>query len=274
MDKLGSIGIFDSGYGGLTVFQEIVEELPQYNYIYLGDNARAPYGTRSFETVYQYTWQCVQALFDLGCPLVVLACNTASAKALRSIQTEKLPSYFETKNVLGVIRPTTEKVGEFSETRHIGILATPGTVKSNSYSIEIKKFFPDIQVFQEACPIWVSLVENNEIDGLGAEYFVKKHIDQLLVKSPKIDTIVLACTHYPLLYPLIRKFTPPEIQILQQGELVAKSLKEYLSRHPEMDKLLKKEAETQFYTTENPEVFNEKGGLFLGKDVKSTQLFL
>ena len=274
MSSSGSIGVFDSGYGGLTVFREIVKELPQYNYIYLGDNARVPYGSRSFETVYQYTWQCVQALFDLGCPLVILACNTASAKALRTIQVENLPQYKGTKNVLGVIRPTTEQIGEYTTTRHVGILATPGTVKSNSYRIEIERFFPDIQVFQEACPIWVSLVENNEIDGEGASYFVQKHIDQLLKKSSKIDTIVLGCTHYPLLYPLIRKFTPSHISILQQGELVAKSLKEYLSRHQALETQLEKQSLTRFYTTDNAESFDEKGRLFFQKEVRSTQLQL
>lgn len=272
MNNSGSIGVFDSGYGGLTVFREIVKEVPQYNYIYLGDNARVPYGSRSFETVYQYTWQCVQALFDLGCPLVILACNTASAKALRTIQIENLPQYKGSKNVLGVIRPTTETIGEFTKTRHVGVLATSGTVKSNSYRIEIERFFPDIQVFQEACPLWVSLVENNETDSEGAAYFVKKHIDQLLEKSPKIDTIVLGCTHYPLLYPLIRKFTPPSITILQQGELVAKSLKKYLSRHEILERQLTKENKISFYTTDSSEAFNEKGGLFFGQDVYSTQL--
>lgn len=272
MSNSGSIGVFDSGYGGLTVFREIVKELPQYNYIYLGDNARVPYGSRSFETVYQYTWQCVQALFDLGCPLVILACNTASAKALRTIQVENLPPYKGSKKVLGVIRPTTERIGEFTKSRHVGILATAGTVKSNSYRIEIERFFPDIQVFQEACPIWVSLVENNETDSEGASYFVKKHIDQLLAKSPQIDTIVLGCTHYPLLYPLIRKFTPPSITILQQGELVAKSLKEYLARHEDLETELTKESNISFYTTDNAQAFNEKGGLFFGQEVYSTQL--
>jgi glutamate racemase len=274
VNKPGPIGIFDSGYGGLTVFKEIIKELPEYNYIYLGDNARIPYGTRSFETVYQYTWQCVQALFELGCPLVVLACNTASSKALRSIQTNDLPQLSENRKVLGVIRPTTERIGEFTTSRHVGILATPGTVKSNSYAIEIKRFFPDIQVFQEACPIWVSLVESNEINSSGAAYFVKKHIDQLLARSPKIDTILLACTHYPLLYPLIRKFTPPSIQIIQQGEIVAKSLSTYLEKHEDVDQNLKKEGKILFYTTESPEVFNEKGGLFFGQAVNSAHISL
>ena len=274
MNKQGPIGIFDSGYGGLTVFKEIIKELPQYNFVYLGDNARVPYGTRSFETVYQYTWESVQALFELGCPLIVLACNTASSKALKSIQTINLPQFPDNRRVLGVIRPTTERIGEFTKSRSVGILATPGTVMSNSYKIEIKRFFPDIEVFQEACPIWVSLVENNEINSPGAEYFVKKHIDQLLAKSDKIDTILLACTHYPLLYPLIRKFTPPSIQILQQGEIVSKSLSKYLENHPEIDNQLKKDSEILFYTTESPEVFNEKAGLFFGKEVNSTHISL
>ena len=274
MNNSGPIGIFDSGYGGLTVFKEIIKDLPQYNYIYLGDNARIPYGTRSFETVYQYTWQCVQALFELGCPLVVLACNTASAKALKSIQTNDLPLLPDNRRVLGVIRPTTERIGEFTKSRHVGILATPGTIKSNSYAIEIKRFFPDIQVFQEACPIWVSLVESNEINSSGAAYFVKKHIDQLLARSPKIDTILLACTHYPLLYPLIRKFTPPSIQILQQGKIVSRSLSKYLEHHQDIDQKLKKEAEILFYTTENPEAFNEKAGLFFGQEVNSVHISL
>ncbi|MFB5944951.1 glutamate racemase [Albibacterium profundi] len=270
----GPIGIFDSGYGGLTVFKEIVKLLPQYDYIYLGDNARVPYGTRTFETVYQYTWQCTRTLFEMGCPLVVLACNTASAKALRTIQMNNLPAYPESKKVLGVIRPTTERIGEFTKTRHVGILATPGTIKSESYRIEIERFFPDISVYQEACPMWVSLVENNEMDTAGAAYFVKKHVDQLLKQSPYIDTIVLACTHYPLLYPLIRKFTPPSITIMEQGGLVAESLKDYLNRHQELDSSLSKGSHKKFFTTENPTIFNEKGGIFYEKEVKSTQIFV
>lgn len=274
LKKTGPIGVFDSGYGGLTVFREIVKELPHYDYIYLGDNARVPYGTRSFETVHQYTWQCVQALFERGCSLVVLACNTASAKALRTIQMDDLPAMHPDKKVLGVIRPTTESIGRFTESRHVGILATPGTVKSNSYKIEIERFFPDIKVYQEACPMWVPLVENNEIDNAGAEYFVEKNISRLLRKSPHIDTLVLACTHYPLLYPIIRKFTPPSIQILQQGSLVAKSLGNYLGRHPEIDQRIDKQGGIRFYTTENQESFNEKGQLFFGREVDSEQLTL
>lgn len=274
LEKSGPIGIFDSGYGGLTVFREIIKELPHYDYIYLGDNARVPYGTRSFETVHQYTWQCVQALFELGCSLVILACNTASAKALRTIQMEDLPRAHPDRKVLGVIRPTTESIGRFTESRHVGILATPGTVKSNSYKIEIERFFPDIKVFQEACPIWVPLVESNEIDNAGAAFFIEKNINQLLKQSPYIDTLVLACTHYPVLYPIIRKFTPPSIQILQQGSLVAKSLSEYLQRHPEIDQRIQKQGKIRFYTTENPESFDEKGRLFFGREVNSQQLNL
>ncbi|WP_118193089.1 glutamate racemase [Albibacterium indicum] len=272
--RQGPIGVFDSGYGGLTVFKEIVRLLPEYDYVYLGDNARVPYGTRTFETVYQYTWECTRALFEMDCPLVILACNTASAKALRTIQMTNLPVYPEEKKVLGVIRPTTERIGEFTKTKHVGILATPGTVKSESYRIEIEKFFPEIQVYQEACPIWVSLVESNEIDTAGAAYFVKKHIDQLLKQSPLIDTIILACTHYPLLYPLIRKFTPSQISVIEQGELVAESLKEYLTRHHELNTRLTKGGTKKFYTTENPRIFNEKGGIFFGKEVYSTQIFV
>lgn len=270
----GPIGVFDSGYGGLTVFKEIVKLLPEYDYIYLGDNARVPYGTRSFETVYQYTWECTRNLFEMGCPLVILACNTASAKALRSIQKTNLPVYPTQKKVLGVIRPTTERIGEFSETREIGILATPGTVKSESYRLEIKKFFPDIVVYQEACPMWVSLVENNEMHTAGTSYFVKKHIDQLLSQSSKIDAIILACTHYPLLYPLIRKFTPPHIKIIQQGELVSTSLKDYLTRHQTLATLLTKGGKRKFFTTENPDVFNDKAGLFFENEVQATQIFV
>ncbi len=274
LTEKGPIGIFDSGYGGLTVFREIVKQLPQYDYIYLGDNARVPYGTRSFKTVHQYTWECVQALFRQGCSLVILACNTASAKALRTIQMEDLPLGFPDKKVLGVIRPTTENIGSFTRSRHVGILATPGTVRSDSYKIEIQRFFPDITVYQEACPIWVPLVENNEVDSPGAEYFVEKHIAQLLSRSPLIDTLVLACTHYPLLYPLIRKFSPPSVQILEQGSLVAESLRDYLNRHPEVEERIDQQGDIRFYTTEDPQSFDEKGALFFGRAVKSMKLDL
>lgn len=269
---MGPIGIFDSGYGGLTVFKEILKELPQYDYIYLGDNARVPYGTRSFETVYEYTLQCVTKLFDMGCPIVILACNTASAKALRTIQQKDLQNFPENKKVLGVIRPTTEIIGNFTKTRSIGILATPGTVQSNSYSLEIRKFFPDVKVYQEACPMWVPIVENNAIHHEGTPFFIQESINNLLAQSPDIDTFVLACTHYPILYPLIRELTPSNILIVCQGELVSASLKDYLKRHSEIESECTKNGEISFYTTENPEAFNEKAALFFGKTVEAKHI--
>lgn len=269
MEQQGAIGIFDSGYGGLTVFKEIQNTLPQYDYIYLGDNARVPYGTRSFETVYQFTKECVFKLFDLGCNLVILACNTASAKALRSIQQHDLP---QGKKVLGVIRPTTESINQYTQSNNIGILATQGTVLSESYLIEIEKFHPQIKVWQQACPFWVPLVENNEIDSQGAHYFIKKDIQELLAKSPDIDTIVLACTHYPILYPIIREYTPKDIQILAQGELVAESLKKYLERHPEIEQKCSKNKLTQFYTTDDEQQFSQKAKVFFAKDIQAKHI--
>ncbi|SEK63544.1 glutamate racemase [Parapedobacter koreensis] len=271
---MGPIGIFDSGYGGLTVFREIVKALPQYDYIYLGDNARVPYGTRSFETVYAYTKECVESLFAMGCRLVVLACNTASAKALRTIQQRDLPLYTDLHKVLGVIRPTTEVIGHYTHTRHVGILATPGTVKSASYPIEIHKFFPDVAVYQQACPLWVPLVENNELDSQGAAYFVEADINRLLQQSPDIDTVILACTHYPLLLPLIRRFMPPHIQVLAQGKLVASSLVDYLQRHPEVETLCTKNNTIRFFTTDNAADFEERAGRFYGKTVTADELKL
>ncbi|MBC7914446.1 MAG: glutamate racemase [Pyrinomonadaceae bacterium] len=268
----GPIGVFDSGYGGLTVFKEIVKELPEYDYIYLGDNARVPYGTRSFETVYRYTWECVQQLFEQGCNLVILACNTASAKALRSIQQNDLPLLPDVRRVLGVIRPTAEVVGDYTKTGKVGILATPGTVASGSYVIEIEKFFPHLEVFQEACPMWVPLVENNELDNPAADYFVKKNLDHLFNQNPDIDTLVLACTHYPLLLNTIQQFAGADVRIISQGNLVAKSLKDYLERHPEIDNLCSKNAEQFFFTTESSTDFNKKAALFLDKDLNSKQL--
>lgn len=231
----GPIGVFDSGYGGLTILDKIREVLPEYDYIYLGDNARAPYGTRSFEVVYEFTRQAVNKLFDMGCHLVILACNTASAKALRSIQMNDLPQIDPARRVLGVIRPTVECVGEISKNQHIGVLATAGTIKSESYPLEIHKLFPEIQVSGTACPMWVSLVENNESQDEGADYFIRKYIDQLLSKDPQIDTVILGCTHFPILLPKIRQYIPDHISIIAQGEYVAESLKDYLKRHPEMD---------------------------------------
>lgn len=273
------IGIFDSGYGGLTVMREIVRALPQYDYVYLGDNARTPYGTRSFETVYQYTLECVQRLFALGCPLVVLACNTASAKALRNIQQLDLPRLFpgpngSTRRVLGVIRPTTEVIGTYSQTRHVGILATRGTVLSESYVVEIEKFFPDVRVFQEACPMWVPLIENGEFDRPGADYFVKQHLDRLLAQSSDIDTLLLACTHYPLLLPKIRQYAPANVTILSQGEIVARSLADYLNRHTELALQCSQTGQRVFLTTDSPNDFSRQATAFWGQPVAATYLAL
>lgn len=270
--NMGPIGVFDSGYGGLTVFREIVRELPQYDYVYLGDNARVPYGTRSFETVYAYTKECVEQLFSMGCHLVILACNTASAKALRTIQQKDLPTYTDIRKVLGVIRPTTEVIGHHTRSRQVGILATSGTVKSGSYPIEIHKFFPDIRVYQQACPLWVPLVENNELDTPGTAFFVKKNIDELLRQCPGIDTIILACTHYPLLLPAINTYVPKHIQVLSQGKLVAKSLADYLLRHPEVETVCSKGAALRFYTTDSAADFAEKARAFYGKKIKADTL--
>ncbi len=271
-NKYSPIGVFDSGFGGLTILKELVKILPQYDFLYLGDNARAPYGSRSFETVYNYTLESVNALFDKGCELIILACNTASAKALRTIQQKDLPLINPHKRVLGVIRPTAEVVGNFSKTKHIGVFATPGTVNSESYLIEINKFFPDVTVFQEACPMWVSLIENNEINHEGSDYFVKKHIDQLFNQSEKIDTIILGCTHYPLIKSLILKYLPANITLLSQGEIVANSLKDYLSRHPELEKLITKNNQISFFTTDYPHHFNKQASLFFGSEVVSQHL--
>lgn len=268
------IGIFDSGYGGLTVLKEIVAKLPQYDYLYLGDNARAPYGTRSFETVYHYTLQCVEWFFKQGCPLVILACNTASAKALRTIQQNDLPKLDGNKRVLGVIRPTTEIIGNFTKTKQVGILGTNGTVQSNSYPIEINKFYPGIKVYQHACPVWVPLVENNEFNSSGVDYFIKKDIDTLLRQSSKIDTLLLACTHYPLLIDKIKQFIPKGMAIVSQGEIVAKSLEGYLNRHPEIEEKCSKTGKLSFYTTDSTEDFDDHAAIFFGKPVKSSHLEL
>jgi glutamate racemase len=266
------IGVFDSGYGGLTVLKEIVKQLPQYDYLYLGDNARAPYGTRSFETVYEYTLECVQQLFSMGCELVIVACNTASAKALRTIQQKDLPRIAPDKRVLGVIRPTTEVVGKYSKTGHVGVLGTTGTVNSDSYPIEIKKFFPDIVVSQEACPVWVPLVENNEFETEGADFFVKKNLDALLERDKQIDTIILGCTHYPLLINKIKKHLPDNITILSQGEIVSKSLGDYLKRHTELEQKCSKGGSIEFITTDSTENFDKAASIFFGKTVKSKQI--
>ncbi len=271
---MSPIGIFDSGYGGLTVMKSIVQFLPGYDYIYLGDNARTPYGNRSFETVYNYTWEAVQWLFNKGCPLVILACNTASAKALRSIQQQNLPVSFPENRVLGVIRPTAEIMDQFTTTRKIGILATRGTVQSNSYVLEIQKLFPSIEIFQQACPLLVPLVENNEFDNHGADFFIKKYLHELLSQDQGIDTILLACTHYPVLLKKITEYTPVHIKIVSQGEIVAHSLADYLGRHPEMEQRLSRAASWQFFTTDSEKDFNDHAPVFFGSLVKSTHVII
>ncbi|MET0462826.1 MAG: glutamate racemase [Chitinophagaceae bacterium] len=274
MHKANPIGVFDSGYGGLTVLKEIVQRLPEYDYLYLGDNARAPYGNRSFDTVYQYTLQCVEWFFEQGCSLVILACNTASAKALRTIQQNDLPEIAPDKRVLGVIRPTTEVIGSFSETNSIGVLATNGTVASNSYPVEIAKFFPELNVFQEACPMWVPLIENNEHQSPGADFFIKKNLRQIFQKGKDIDTILLACTHYPLLKDKISEYLPAGVKLISQGEIVANSLADYLERHPEIEKLCSKNGQRAFYTTDSPDDFDNHATVFFGEAVRSQHMNL
>lgn len=270
----GPIGVFDSGYGGLTILHGIRQLLPQYNYIYLGDNARAPYGPRSFDVVYEFTRQAVKKLFEMGCHLVILGCNTASAKALRSIQQNDLPKWDPSRRVLGVIRPTAEIIGKLTRNNHVGLLATEGTVKSHSYDMEIAKFWPQIKITGQACPFWVALVEYNEADSPGADYFVKKRIDQLMQKDPEIDTIILGCTHFPLLMPKIVKYTKPGIRIVPQGEYVATSLKDYLKRHPEMEKNLTRGGKTLYYTTENVDKFKESATIFLHEKIEAEHINL
>lgn len=268
------IGIFDSGYGGLTVLKEIKKHLPQYDFIYLGDNARTPYGTRSYETVYQFTRECVEWLFTQNCPLIILACNTASAKALRTIQQKDLVQRKDGNNVLGVIRPTAEVAGNYTKTKHIGVLGTSGTVKSESYLIEIQHFFPEVTIFQQACPLWVPLIENNEHLSEGAEYFIKKDIAALLKQSRDIDTVLLGCTHYPLLKETIERLLPKGITIISQGEIVAKSLGDYLNRHPEMGARCSKNAVMKFYTTDSTEDFDKHSINFYGEIVHSVHVDL
>lgn len=270
----GPIGIFDSGYGGLTILSKFREIMPEYDYIYLGDNARTPYGTRSFEVVYEFTLQAVRKLFELGCPLVILACNTASAKALKSIQQNDLPYLDSSRRVLGVIRPTAEQVGTLTKNGHVGILATSGTVKSESYPLEIHKLFPEIKVTATACPLWVPLVENGEASSEGADYFVKKYIDEILAKDPLIDTLILGCTHYPLLIDKIRQYTPKHIQLMPQGEYVGQSLKDYLKRHDEMDMRCSKNHRCMFLTTESVDKFKESASLFLHEEINVKSITL
>ncbi|MFZ9662325.1 MAG: glutamate racemase [Bacteroidia bacterium] len=270
--KKGKIGIFDSGYGGLTVMRSIVDALPDYNYLYLGDNARAPYGNRSFDTVYHYTLECVNWLFDEGCDLVILACNTASAKALRQIQQVDLPKRNDNKRVLGVIRPTTESIGEYSKAGVIGVLGTAGTVASKSYPIEIAKFYPEMIVEQEACPMWVYLVEHNQMNGEGADYFVKQHVDRILARNPKIDTLLLACTHYPLLIKTIKKFVPDSIKLVTQGGIVAEKLIDYLSRHSEIETGLMKGKQRDFVTTDDASTFDLQASMFFGDSISARHI--
>lgn len=269
--QMSSIGVFDSGYGGLTILKQLVRTLPQYDFLYLGDNARTPYGTRSFGVVYEYTLQAVKYLFSQNCPLIIIACNTASAKALRNIQQLDLPVIAPERRVLGVIRPSVEKVGEITKNGHVGVVGTPGTVQSETYPIELEKWSGGKvkSVVQEACPLWVPLVENNEIDSEGAEYFVRKNITNILGKDKNMDTLILGCTHYPLLINQIRKFVPENIRILEQGQIVAEKLQDYLFRHPEIESKLSKNGRIKFQTTEAAENFNEKAALFLGQAVNA-----
>lgn len=269
-----SIGVFDSGYGGLTILKEIVRLLPQYNYIYLGDNARAPYGTRSFEMVYRYTGEAVKKLFEFGCRLVILACNTASAKALRTIQQVDLPGWDPEKRVLGVIRPSVEALEQYSRNGHVGILATRGTVNSLSYPMELEKLYGKdrFKITQLACPMWVPLVENNELEGEGTVYFIRKYVRELFAVDPEIDTVVLACTHYPLLRPLIVQCMPPRVQVVGQGHIVADSLGAYLQRHPELEERLGTGGGVTYYTTDEAEYFERMGGIFMGEEIKCTRL--
>lgn len=268
------IGVFDSGYGGLTILRDIVRRLPQYDYLYLGDNARAPYGSRSFDCVYDFTLQAVRHLFAQGCPLVILACNTASAKALRSIQQRDLPGIDPSRRVLGVIRPTAEAIGQLSPGGRVGVMGTPGTIASQSYVMEIAKLHPDFRVTGQACPMWVPLVENREADGPGADYFVRKYIDELLDAAPDIDTIILACTHYPLLYPKIRAAAPEGVRLVCQGQIVADSLADYLRRHPEMERRLSRGGSVTYQTTEHPDKFNSLASVFVNADVRARHVEL
>lgn len=270
----GPIGVFDSGYGGLTILSKFKEILPQNDFIYLGDNARTPYGTRSFEIVYEFTRQAVTRLFELGCHLVILACNTASAKALRSIQINDLPHLDPERRVLGVIRPTVECIGNITRSRHIGILATSGTIKSESYVMEVRKLFPEIKVTGQACPMWVPLVEYNEAQAPGADYFVQKYIDELLTRDDQIDTVILGCTHYPLLLNKIKQYMPAGIHIVSQGELVAHSLQDYLKRHPEMDARCTRGGQCIYFTTEAEEKFADSASTFLNESINVSHLDL
>jgi len=268
------IGVFDSGFGGLTILRKFQQLMPEYDYVFLGDNARAPYGSRSFETVYAYTLQAVRRLFSMGCPLVVLACNTASAKALRSIQQNDLPLINPQNRVLGIIRPTAEMIKSYTNTNHVGVLGTVGTVSSMSYVLEIQKLYPEIRVYQQACPMLAALVENGEIDNPGTDYFVARYLGQLMEQCPDIDSVILGCTHYPLLMGSFQKACPDGIRFIPQNEIVANSLSDYLMRHPEMDARLSKNARTFYYTTDNTSAFDKAASLFLGREVRSQHIDL
>ena len=270
----GPIGVFDSGFGGLSILREIRKVLPQYDYLFLGDNARAPYGNRSFDLVYEFTLQAVKHLFSKGCHLVILACNTASAKALRSIQQRDLPVIAPTRRVLGVIRPTVEKVGDITHTGHIGIFGTPGTIQSGSYNIEINKLHPNFKVYGQACPMWVPLVENQESDGPGADYFVQKYINALLEQCDDIDSVILGCTHYPLLMRKIRQYMPQHVTVIPQGEIVAESLADYLRRHPEMECRCRRGGTCHYLTTEDAEKFDSLAGIFVNEQVHAEKITL
>ena len=270
----GPIGVFDSGYGGLTILDEIRRKLPQYDYIYLGDNARAPYGTRSFDIVYRFTLEAVRYLFEQGCQLVILGCNTASAKALRSIQQNDLPAIDPDRRVLGVIRPTVEKIGEITKTGNIGIVGTPGTIRSHSYEMEIEKLYPGFRTFTQACPMWVPLVENGEATGEGTDYFVKRDVERLMAQNPGIDTVILGCTHYPLLKDKVEKYVPEGVTVLSQGAIVADSLADYLNRHPEMTARCSKGATCRYLTTESSDKFSESATVFLYEPVEATSITL
>ena len=275
-EKYKPIGVFDSGYGGLTILKEFIHDMPMYDFVYLGDNARAPYGSRSFEVVYEYTLQAVTKLFEMGCPLVILACNTASAKALRTIQQNDLSAFGSDRRVLGVIRPAVESIRQITRNGHVGILGTVGTVLSNSYPIELEKWAGGrvVKTTQEACPIWVPLVENNETDSPGTDYFVAKNIRNLLTADPEIDAIILGCTHYPLLMSTIKKHIPEGVQILEQGKVVSASLVDYLHRHPDMDQKCSKQGSVKYYTTENIEVFEKNAATFIGQEIKGEKILL
>ena len=274
MKKKQPIGVFDSGLGGLTILKEIIRVLPDYDYLYLGDNARTPYGNRSFDSVYHFTLECVKKLFEFDCHLIILACNTASAKALRTIQQNDLPKLRPNRRVLGILRPTTEIAGNYTKTNYIGVLGTTGTIRSNSYPIEIEKFFPEVKVYQQACPMWVPLVENNEHNSEGADYFIKQDINNLLNQNSQIDTILLGCTHYPLLLNKIKQATPNHISVISQDTLVANSLKAYLERHPEIENNCSKNGKKEFLTTDSTEIFNSQASTFFGETVNSSHLHL